>query len=384
MKKHFDIIVVGAGIVGAFHAYHAAVNGKKVLLTEKDQYPINATVRNFGQAVPSGMADKWMEYGRRGLEVYKKIQQEFDISVRQNGSVYIASDDDEQQLIHELKARMQNKSYSCELMNTDQILSKWPSLKKTYCKEALFFPEEVSVEPEKLIYRLLEYMVQKFPNLTYLPSTTVIDCDGNGTSVSIRTNHNQLFTAEKLIVCNGGEFKILFSDMFKTSGIVVSKLHMMRTVPLPYVELDGNILTGLTIRRYESFQECPSFSSVQTPEHLRELKKWGIHILFKKATDNSIIIGDSHEYAGVNYTDDLGFSTHQFLIELMLKEAERIVDFDVHKIATQWAGFYPQHPEKDIVEYDIDNCIHIRTAIGGKGMTSACGYAERSINLLMG
>lgn len=384
MEKHFDLIVVGAGVLGTFHAYHAARLGKRVLLTEKDQYPVNATVRNFGQAVPSGMPEDWLEYGRRGLHFYKSIQEEFDISVRQNGSVYIASDEDEQQLIHELKERMDQRSYSCQLMDTDQIMAKWPSLKKSYCKEALFFPEEVSVEPEKLIYRLLAYCASKFPHLIYKPSTTVIDCDSNGNSVTIRTNHKETFTAEKLLVCNGGEFKILFSDLFQKSGIQVSKLQMLRTLPMPSVALDGNILTGLTIRRYESFQECPSFNTIKTPDHLLELKKWGIHILFKKAVDHSIIIGDSHEYADVNHTDDLGFSTHEFINELMLAEAERIVDFDVRSIATAWAGFYPQHAEKDIVEYDIDRCIHIRTAIGGKGMTSACGYAEASIHSLMG
>jgi FAD dependent oxidoreductase TIGR03364 len=380
METNFDIIIVGAGVLGTFHAYHAAVLGKKVLLTEKDQYPINATVRNFGQAVPSGMPDEWLEYGRRGLHFYKTIQQEFDISVRQNGSVYIASDDDEQQLIHELKSKMDGRGYPCHLMSTNDIVAKWPSLKKSYCKEALFFPEEVSVEPEKLIYRLLEYVCQKFPNISYKPSTTVIDCDSKGNTVSIRTNHKQTFTADKLIVCNGGEFKILFSDLFNKSGIVLSKLQMMRTVPMPHVALEGNILTGLTIRRYESFQSCPSFTTIKTPQHLAELKKWGVHILFKKASDHSIIIGDSHEYASVSQADDLGFSTQDYINTLMLTEAERIVDFDVHQIATTWAGFYPQHEEKDIVEYDIDNCIYIRTAIGGKGMTSACGYAEWNIH----
>ena len=66
----------------------------------------------------------------------------------------------------------------------------------------------------------------------------------------------------------------------------------------------------------------------------------------------------------------------------MLQEASRIVDFDVRKISQTWAGFYPQHPEKEIVEYDIEGKIHIRTAIGGKGMTSSAGYAEESIRQL--
>ena len=379
MKNHFDLIIVGSGILGAFHAYHAAKLGKKILLTEKDQYPAQATVRNFGQVVPSGMGNDWFNYGVRGTEIYNQIQSEFDISIRNNGSVYIASDADERQLIHELKSTMDSRGYQAQLLTTNQCLAKWPALKSDYCKEALFFPQEVSGEPEKLIHQLLKYLTYKFSNLTYAPFTTIIDCFVSGGRVKTINNRQEEFTAEKVIVCNGGEFKLLFADLFRDSGIITSKLQMLRTRPMPEAALEGNILTGLTIRRYESFQECASYSSLKTPEHLLELKKWGIHILFKKATDGSIIIGDSHEYADVAHTDDLGFSQSEYINQLMLNEAKRIVNFDVTQIASSWSGFYSQHNEKDIVEIDIEDKIHIRTAIGGKGMTTSAGYAERSI-----
>jgi FAD dependent oxidoreductase TIGR03364 len=378
-NTQYDLIVVGAGILGTFHALHALRLGKSVLLTEKDQYPVNATVRNFGQAVVSGMSSDWFDYAKRSTELYREIQQEADISVRNNGTVYLSSDDDETQLLHELKERMDAIDYQARLLSTEDCLAQWPSLKRAYCKGGLFFPQEVSVEPNQLIYRLIEYAVAKYPRLTYMPSTAVLDCDVVAGQVVVTTAAKQVFTAEKAIVCNGGEFKLLFADLFKESGITLCKLQMMRTLPMPKVQLEGNILTGLSIRRYESFQECRSFDKIALPEHYAELKKWGIHMLFKKAVDGSIIIGDSHEYADVNHTDNLGFGINTSINELMLKEAQRIVNFDVRKIASIWAGFYPQHNSKPIVEYDIDDRIHIRTAIGGKGMTSSAGYAEASI-----
>ena len=159
---------------------------------------------------------------------------------------------------------------------------------------------------------------------------------------------------------------------------------MLRTIPKLKVELEGNILTGLSIRRYESFEECPSFATLKTPQHYEELQKWGIHILFKKAIDGSIIMGDSHEYAEAFESDNLGFNLNEHINELMLKEAERIVNFNVRKLATSWAGYYPQHNEKGIFEHDIENKIHIRTGIGGKGMTSSAGYAEESLKRIYG
>ena len=381
-KNHFELIVIGSGVLGTFHAFHAAKSGLRVLLVEKDNYPLQASVRNFGQVVPSGMSGRWFDYGKRSTELYKEIQNEVDISVRANGSVYIASDTEEQQLIHELKEIMDVKGYEAQLLSAATCIRKWPALNKNYCKEGLFFPQEISVEPEQMLYRVLRYIDNTFPNLTYKPNCTIVDVAAQSGDVKVNTSAGEHFTADKVILCNGGEFKLLYPELFNQSGIVVSKLQMMRTVPMPHLSLEGNRLTGLTIRRYESFEECPSFKATQTPEHLTELKERGIHILFKKASDGSVIIGDSHEYADVKNMDDLGFGTSHKINRLILNEAQRIVTFGVSQVATSWSGFYPQHKTKDIVEIDIEDRIHIRTAIGGKGMTSAAGYSEASIQKL--
>lgn len=378
MKK-YDLIVVGGGILGTFHAYHALVKGLEVLHLEKDNFPVGSTVRNFGQVVPSGMSGKWFDYGIRGLELYGAIQREFDISIRNNGSFYIASDDEETQLIHELAKHYNKKGYAHQVWDKKQILTKFPDIKPAYVKEAIVFEQELSVEPETMIRRLHLYLEQKFTNYTLHYDTAVLSCNSIANGVELKSNHNQVFEAEKVIICNGYEFKLLFRELFEDSGLKISKLQMLRTVPLSRLQLPGNILTGLTIRRYESFETyCPSFGNVKTPTHYEELQKWGIHILFKQATDGSIIIGDSHEYAPGTRIEDLGFSNNAHINQLILSEANRIIPIDETQIAASWAGFYAQH-ENHIVEKDIDNRIHIRTGIGGKGMTASAGYAEQSI-----
>lgn len=378
----YDFIIIGGGILGTFHAYHAAVQGFRVLQLEKDSRPMQATVRNFGQVVPSGMSGRWFEYGRRGLDIYRQLQAETDLSMRQNGSVYIASDDDEQTLLHEVKAIFDNQDYACELLTADQVLERYPVIRRSYVREALFFPQEVSVEPNQFIHRLHGYMSARFPNLTQLFNRPVVGCEVSGQSVSVTATTGERWTADRVILCGGGEFRLLFPELFRQSGIVTTKLQMMRTVSLPDLPLEGNILTGLTIRRYESFAACPSYPTIQTPEHLHELRRWGIHILFKKAIDGTVIVGDSHEYAGVDEVDSLGYHNQEFLNELMLREAERIVSFPVRQLSETWSGFYPQHPDRDVFEHDVDGRIHIRTAIGGKGMTGSCGYADESVDLL--
>lgn len=376
--KHFDLIVVGAGVLGAFHAYHALKKGLSVLLLEKDAGPQSATVRNFGQVVPSGMAGKWFDYGVRGLEIYQDIQKQFDISARRNGSVYLASDAEEQLLLHEAKQIFDTKGYSCELLSRQQCLQQWPSLNPAYVMEGLYFPQEISVEPELMIHRLITFMQQQHPHFVYQNYSAATAIESTAHGVSVTTVQAKSFTAEKSIICSGAEFRLLFPKLYNESSLMVSKLQMMRSIPLPDISLSGNILTGLSIRRYESFTECPSYSSLKTPAHYEELKKWGVHILFKQAPDGSIVIGDSHEYASAAQSEQLGFHIDQDINELILQEAQRIVTFDVRQIATSWAGYYSQHAD-EIFNHTLQEHVHIFTGIGGKGMTSSAGFAEKNI-----
>ncbi len=379
----YDLIIVGSGVLGTFHAYHAAKAGQRVLLLEKDAQPAGATVRNFGQVVPSGMAGRWFEYGRRSLEIYKAIQHQADITIRANGSIYLASDDTELGLLHELHAHHAAQTgYPCELLSSAQTLANYPTLRPDYVRGALFFPDEVSAEPELMIGRLIRYVREKF-RVEYHTGAAVVDVQPGSGGATVLVAGGQRFMARRVLICSGHEARLLFPQIMAESGIVVSKLQMLLTAPIAGLNLPGNILTGLTIRRYESFQALPSFAGITTPEHLRELKKWGIHILFKQATDGSVIIGDSHEYAPIANQETLGYHTTDSLNTLMLTEARRIMNFPLDKIEKTWVGFYGQ-TDRDIFEYDVDDTIRIVTGIGGKGMTSSAGYAEETIRAFTG
>lgn len=379
----YDLIVVGGGVLGAFHAYHALEAGLKVALIEKDKAPQEATTRNFGQVVPSGMDSKWQAYGRESLKIYKEIQSKFDISIRNNGSVYIASNEEEMQLLEELRVINQANDYSSEMMSKEACLAKYPGLKADYAKGGLFFPEEVTVEPRAMIHRLLEYLVAE-KNLAYFPYKTVTACENTGNAVKITTSGGDLLEAGKTIICNGRDFKTLYPEIFAQSDLVVTKLQMLLTKPQPqsYI-LPGSILTGLSIRRYEAFYECPSFAEIKSrePKESPE-KKWGVHILFKQATDGSVILGDSHEYAAAKNIDDLGYDLDMDIDQFMILKAKQIINLPTYEIAHRWFGIYSQCKTKDLFQHQVDDRIHIVTGIGGKGMTGSAGFSKENIQQL--
>ena len=108
-------------------------------------------------------------------------------------------------------------------------------------------------------------------------------------------------------------------------------------------------------------------------------KKWGIHILFKQATDGSVIIGDSHQYADAANIDDLGFDLRVDIDDFMIQEAKKIFDLPTFEIQNSWFGMYSQCKENDIFQHTIDNNIHVVTGIGGKGMTGSAGFSKENI-----
>ncbi len=376
-----DLIVVGGGILGTFHAYHALKKGLRVCLLEKDNTPNSATVRNFGQVVPSGMGNKWQKYGRESLHIYKKIQSKFDISVRQEGSIYIASNEDEMQLLEELRKINIADDYSSLLLNRRECLRRYPGLKQNYVKGGLFFPQEITIEPGLMISRLHHYLKKKGLQIYY--NTQVVECNALNDKVSVHNADGSNFIATKTIICNGSDFKILYPDLFLTSDIEIVKLQMLRTKPQINYKLPGSVLTGLSIRRYESFAECPSFATIKAKESAdTPEKKWGIHILFKQAIDGSVILGDSHEYSDVENMDSLGFGLNMDIDRFILTRAKEIFELPTYEIEQRWYGIYSQIGNSDIFQATVDRNIHIVTGIGGKGMTTSAGFSKVNINQL--
>lgn len=379
MKTKYDLIVIGGGILGTFHAYHALKRGLKVAIIEQDKMPQAATTRNFGQVVPSGMNTKWQNYGRESLRIYKEIQNQFDITVRQNGSVYLASNAEELRLIEELAAINTKNDYVSTLFTKAECLEKYPGLKSDYVLGGLFFPEEVTVEPRTMIHRLQRYMTAG-GNFDLITNTKVIQVERIFDEVEVLTADMKIWKADQVIICNGSDFKTLYPELFAKSDLEVSKLQMLQTKSQGNYTLPGSLLTGLSIRRYEAFYECPSFKEIKAKENPESLeKKWGVHLLFKQATDGSVILGDSHEYADAKDMDDLGFGLNMDIDNFMIAEAKKIIDLPTYEIQDRWFGVYSQCKTQDIFQKIIADRIHIVTGIGGKGMTGSAGFSKEHI-----
>lgn len=378
---NYDLIVVGGGILGTFHAYHAAQRGLKVIILEKDDEAKGASVQNFGQVVPSGLDSSWQKYGIESLKIYKELAEKYTLPLEENGSFYLASNEEEYKLLEELNQLNSKSGYPSQLLNKQECEIKLPALNKGYSKGGLFFPQELSVNPRKFIHALhKQFVSDKLLEISF--GKLVLSIERNSKGVKVKTGDGQIFQAKKAILCNGKDFQTLFPEAFQQSDLEIVKLQMLRLFPQNKVHLKGNILTGLSIRRYESFMECTSYKSIKNLERANTFhKQWGIHILFKQENDGSIILGDSHEYLSASSKQTFNHVLNERITKYFIQEGQKIMDLEHWEIESTWNGFYAQSKGEDrIYNKEILPNIHIVTGIGGKGMTASPGYSFYNIN----
>ncbi len=379
-----DLIVVGGGVLGVWHAYHALRKGKRVVMLERNPVPQGASVRNFGQVVPSGLPPGiWRERGKRALKHYGSPEISENTSIRQNGSVYLASDEDEWLLLQEMKLINDNDGYECHLLSDKEVFERWPQASRRYVRGGLFFPQEMSVEPTRLVRDMIGLMIAKY-GLEYLPKVTALSCREQEHFAEVTGSNGATLLAEQVIVCSGHELRTLFAEELLKHDLVTARLQMIQTVPQPKdYQLKGNILTGLTIRRYEAFHACPSYQRVIDEMPDSYLRSQGVHILFKQAVDGSLILGDSHHYTRNATTETMSFEIDYALNQAMLEEAMRIMEIPKPQIASTWNGYYTQ-TTKEVVNTKISDRVRIVTGIGGKGMTTGISLAEENIQATFG
>ena len=381
--RQADIIVIGAGVLGTFHAYFAAQKGYNVLLIERNSLPSSASTRNFGMVVQTIVEtdNEWAGYARATAEIYRALQREYDISLRNAGSLYLASTEIEKVVLMEFAQRF-GAQYHCTLLDKGETLARYPFVQAPYCSGSLYFSDDLSIEPRLLLKRLIPF-VERTGRVTFLPNTTIIEVTAKGQACAVRDALGNEYGAGKVIICTGADYRTLLPDHFRASGLQICKLQMMQTVPLAEVALTHNILSSLSIQRYPSFKSCPSYALLETQPVDQDLRDYGIHLLFKQAVDGSIIIGDSHEYRDCDEVHFLEETTNCAINEAILGYARTMLHLPSWEIESMWNGYYVVNPRDAVYTATVDEHIHIVTGIAGKGMSTGAGFARHSIEQIL-
>jgi D-hydroxyproline dehydrogenase subunit beta len=218
-------------------------------------------------------------------------------------------------------------------------LSRYPFIQETYCTGALLFPDDLTLDPRRMLRQLIPYVVQ-MGGVDYVPHTTAVAVEPSGRQCRVKDARGDVYVADRVIVCSGADYRTLFPDIFRTSGLQLCKLQMMQTAPLPRFRLPHAILSGLSLQRYPAFASCPSYGLLPAQPIDEDVRAYGIHLLFKQAADGSVVIGDSHEYRDWTDAGLLEEITNCAINEAILRYARKMLRLPSWTIQTMWNGYY--------------------------------------------
>lgn len=374
----WDVIVIGAGVLGTFHAYFACRHGLRTLLIERGEWPGEASARNFGMIIPSGMAPgAWHRRGLESAALYRRLAGEVPVRLHTGGTQYLATTPGEAVVLEEFARLGPGQGYRCELLDGQRSTALNPAIDPRHCLASLHFPDDLRLEPRALFRALIPWLVRE-QGCTYLPRTAVVGVTVHGEECHVTTADGQHHRARHVFVCNGSDLRTLFPERLAHADLIHCKLQLMRTEAQGATRLPTSLASGLSLRRYASFRLCPSWPRLEEEPADPEVLRRGIHVLLVQDEDGRVVVGDSHEYTAENPDDVLDNKTEA----LILAEAQQLVRLEHWRIAERWHGVYTLHPQRELYTETVAGRIHLVTGVGGKGMTTGPALAREAIGQL--
>ncbi|MCZ2498738.1 TIGR03364 family FAD-dependent oxidoreductase [Xylophilus sp. Kf1] len=363
---HFDLIVVGAGIVGLAHAYTAARRGLKVCVVERDAACVGASIRNFGfiTVTGQGAGDTWRR-ARRAREIWGAVAPLAGIEAVHHGLYLSAFRPQALKVLEEFMAT--DMGAGCELLDVARAAARAPGLRLDGAQGVLYSPHEMRVESRTAIGQLTRWLAETL-DVTFRFSEAVLEV----ATPRVRTARATLH-AERVAVCTNTDLNGLFAERLSPHRLSLCLLHMLRVRPQAGFRLPGAVMSDLSLVRYHGYSRLPAAAALMEQMQREEAESLanGIHLIVVQSADGSLVVGDSHHYGAAPepFAD-------QRVDELILRHLHQTLQLREARVTERWVGIYPSSPDTDCLIDRPDDATRLVVVTSGTGASTAFGIAE--------
>ncbi|MEU3220448.1 TIGR03364 family FAD-dependent oxidoreductase [Streptomyces sp. NPDC006971] len=370
------VIVVGAGVVGTMHAWHAVNRGHEVVQIERESEARGASLRNFGQIWVSGRAGgEELETALRARELWEEVGARVPgLGFRPCGSLTPLRTELEVGVAEAAVARSDAAARGYKLLTADEARAINLALRGDFAA-ALWCERDAAVEPRTAQVALKNELL-KSGRYTFLGGREVREVVG---SASVRDDHGDVHTGDAVILATGAWLGGLVRELAGPDLPVRRvRLQMMQTDPL------GEPLTT-SVADADSFRYYPAYRSealdalnagqAQAPTAAAHK----MQLLMVQRRDGGLTIGDTHEYE-----HPFAFDTVEEPYEHLAGVVEALLGRPLPRIRHRWAGVYAQCTDTSRVVHrqQASDGVWLVTGPGGRGMTCSPAIAETTADEL--
>ncbi len=229
-----DVVIIGAGIIGAATAYFLAKAGLQVVVVERGGVASGTSGSGEGNILLSDKAPgPELELAKAGVALYRCLADELpdDFEYEPKGGIVVSEYERGLAGLSQAVSEMQAAGVRCQLLSTAELREAEPFLAHDV-GGAAFFQDDAQVQPMLATAALLKGALRY--GAIFQPHTTVqaIELDTAGRVCGLRTSAGHIATPR--IVCAAGPWSPAIAALVRVDlPIRPRKGHIIVTEPLP-------------------------------------------------------------------------------------------------------------------------------------------------------
>ncbi|MCF4120278.1 TIGR03364 family FAD-dependent oxidoreductase [Antribacter sp. KLBMP9083] len=376
LPPRVDLAVVGAGIVGLAHALEAAARGQSVLVLERDDRAVGASVRSLGHAAFTTQDGLALAYALAARERWLRLGREAGFEVREAGTVVVARAEDELAVLDDFVAR---RDGDARLLDRAGVLALVPVRRQGVVGGA-FLPLDVRVDQRAAMAAIARHAAT-LPGVTVETATTVLGFEAGSGATLVRTTRGDV-AARKVVVAVGHDVDRFFPDTARAAGVRRTRLQMLcvtlRGGGPDAPAIDPTVLTGTALLHHAGFAPSPALARVR--ERLAstrpELLEAGLSLTLTQRPDGTVTLGGTQAHATTHdpFRDEA-------LDDLLLREATAVLGGTL-RVVERWTGVHATASDPFLVAEPMPG-VRAVAVTSGAGLTTALGLAPRVLDELL-
>lgn len=349
----YDVIIVGAGVVGAACAYEFAGRGMSAVIVDRDVIGGGATAAGMGHIVVMDDSAAQFALTRYSQQLWQALRTELpeDVEYESCGTIWVAADDEEMSEVRYKRDYYAQRQVTTEVLDSQMLARLEPNLRSGMAG-GLLVPEDAVLYPPCAALFLVERARKHGAKLRLGTSVTQIGhgraklSDGSEITAAIVVNAAGCFAPEL------------------TPGIDIKKRkgHLVITDRYP-----GFLRHQLVELGYLKSAHSVSADSVAFNAQPRRT--------------GQVLIGSSRQYGAEHKEVD-----HEILVRMLRRAQEYMPALGPMSAVRTWTGFRAATPDKLplIGPWPGDASVFLATGHEGLGITTSLATAKILVDQITG
>lgn len=357
----FDLVVVGAGIVGLGAALEGVDRGLRVAVVDRSAAIVGSSVRNFGHVGVTGQSGAALDYALESRDRWLRVGVEAGIRVSQAGGAIVARGADELAL---LAMFAEERGTDQVVLATAEEMTDATPVRDPAVTGGAFLPLDLQVDPRRAAPALARWLESR--GVSFFWSRAVLGVEPG----VVHTAAGDLRAAAVVVAVNF-DVDQFYPELAARAGIRRCALDMLALDWSGQRRLDAPLLTGSSMLRYSAFAGLAGFAELRA-RYEREFPSvvaLDINQMYSQRPGGDLIVGDTH-YRG----DAVEPFQNERSFDELLALTRELFGIDDLRVVERWQGVYASAPAEFFVETPAPG-VRAVSVTTGIGMTTGLGLA---------